>query len=268
MSGACKMKKSLIMAVCLPALVVFVGGCGKDRPDMSWVRIETAGFTGEMGRYPVTNKQYARFLNDALESRDIEVHNNVVRGTSGSFARRDLYRLDGPGWSGAGAVNGGKSRISHRGGRFDVEDGFENHPVTYVSWYGASAFADFYGWRLPTESEWNAVAGYTDGRRHATGDSLRDGEDFLANYLENDSHPYAEYGTTPVGFFGYFGYGLADMEGNVWEWTASLRPGSDSEYVFCGGGWSTDNESYSIDELTDFSPPGLMEFNLGFRVCR
>lgn len=41
------------------------------------------------------------------------------------------------------------------------EGGFEDYPATYVSWYGSTAFASYYVWRLPTEWQWRAVADYS-----------------------------------------------------------------------------------------------------------
>ncbi len=259
------MKVRFSMLLCLMA----IAGCGRGAPEMNWVRVDAPGFSGEMGRYPVTNAQYARYMNEALAAGDIVVDGSYVRGAKGDDAGEVYYRLGGPGWTDAGAAIGGRSWISYGKGRFEVQDFFPegdlgNHPVTYVSWYGAAAFADHYGWRLPTEDEWEAVAGYTDGRIYATGDSLRDGDKFLANYRENDFHPYAKFGTTPVGYFGYFGYGLADMAGNVWEMTASGGP----DYrVVRGGSWwyHADNCTVSIRTTTEMHSTNA---NKGFRVCR
>ena len=85
-----------------------------------------------------------------------------------------------------------------------------NHPVTYVSWYAAMAYAHWVGKRLPTEAEWEyAARGGLEGKQYPWGDGI-DRE--RANYG-------AEGGVmTPVGKYPPNKYGLYDMAGNVWEW--------------------------------------------------
>lgn len=114
---------------------------------IEFVSISEAGFTGQMSKYEITNAQYSEFLNSALASGDIT---NGAIGANGSNSGADFagdlyYNLDGPGGTLYGATNGGAARINYSGGVFSVDSGFEDHPVTHVSWYGATAFSDYYG---------------------------------------------------------------------------------------------------------------------------
>ncbi len=231
-------------------------------PDITWVSIMETGFNGQMSAYETTNAQFVKYLNDALASGDITVSGNYVNGASGSnngvdFAGQNYYRLDGPGYTGNGATNGGAARINWTGSSFTVDLGFENHPVTYVSWYGATAFAAYYGWRLPTEWEWQAVADYDGSYTYGCGTTINNS---IANYW-NSTHPY---GTTPVGQYGLFGYGLADMAGNIWEWTSTV---SGSYRVLRGGCWDDIDYYCTVSYRSSYTPIGMYYFN-GFRVCR
>jgi formylglycine-generating enzyme required for sulfatase activity len=247
------------------------------RPVIMWVYINDSGFIGYMSIYEITNAQYAHYLNAALDSNDIRIEGSYVKGNSGPYSGDDYYRLDGPGWTGAGAVNGGASRISYSDGVFTVAGDFEHHPVTYVSWYGATAFASYFGWQLPTEWQWQAVADYDGNYIYATGSSLYDSQKFLANCGANGSdnqapndlayHPWVEYGTSEVAYFGAFGYGLADMAGNVWEWTSSLWSPAPDSRVLRGGSWSN-NDYYCLVSGRYYSDVSYMNAHVGFRICR
>ncbi len=233
---------------------------------MVWVSINDPGvsghegFNGQMSRYETTNAQYCEYLNAALASGDVIVSGNYVVGNSGPYSGEDYYRLDGPGYTTDGATNGGAARINWTGSSFTVDSGFENHPVTYVSWYGSTSFASYYGWRLPTEWEWQAVADHNGSYTYGCGTTI---DNSIANY-RGSIHPY---GTTAVGAFGISGYGMCDMAGNVWEWTSSLYDPESSYRVLRGGCWGG-NGTYCTVAYRYNGTPNHMYGSYGFRVCR
>ncbi len=148
-------------------------------------------------KYPVTNQQYAEFLNEAMM---------VNTKTCINLRSPDV-------------------KILMEDSVFVVEPNFENHPVIEVSWDGAKAYAEFYGKSLPTEAEWEKVARGNDQRLYPWGNKITG---ITANYW--DSGDPFDNTTTPVGFFNgqmydslqtmnsSSPYGVYDLVDNVREW--------------------------------------------------
>lgn len=164
---------------------------------------------------------------------------------------------------------------------FTFRDGTGNHPVVGVSKNDAEAYIEWLNkktgmdLRLPTEAEWERAARGEDGRLFPWGNLF---DSWRCNTAEG-----FKKGTTPVDFYSPGGdspYGVADMIGNVREWTQSpfmpypydLQATANNDkakgrFVVRGGAWY-----YTRKLARCAAREGIMENHLfpsiGFRVAR
>ena len=113
-----------------------------------------------------TNAQYARYLNEALAKGTVKIVGDQVVGYypgdvfHGHKHEKEIKAGD---WLHV-PLNDPSLRLTFDGKTFGVKPGYENHPMTMVTWFGAKAYCEFYGWRLPSELEWEKAARGTDNR--------------------------------------------------------------------------------------------------------
>jgi formylglycine-generating enzyme required for sulfatase activity len=155
-------------------------------------------------------------------------------------------------------------------------------PVVGLNWHEAEAYCRWlsavtkHAFRLPAEMEWekaargpSATSGH--GREYPWGD------DYAPN-LGNTSESHL-YTTTPVGMFpeGVSAYGVFDLAGNVWEWTADWyqvygggKPEASADFgkrfrVFRGGSWYSRHKDMRCARRDKFLPISY-DTDLGFRL--
>ena len=229
----------------------------------------------------VTNAQFAEYLNQALEEGSIHIVDDQVVGyyPGDEFhAHEHELEIKAGDWPHL-PLNDPGLRLEFDGSTFTAQAGYANHPMTLVTWFGAQAYCEFFGNRLPSEVEWEKAARGTDGRPFPWGDEIVTGN---ANYYS--SHDIFEKiigglgDTTPVGFYNGSSYedyttidspspfGLYDMAGNVWQWTGDVY--ENQHYRYMRGG-SKDNYAYNLRVWTRNSAgPEYYSPGVGFRCVR
>jgi formylglycine-generating enzyme required for sulfatase activity len=177
--------------------------------------------------------------------------------------------------------------------------GLDQHPINCVDWKQASAYCEWTGGRLPTEAEWEHAARGNDGRSYPWGSEPPDAKRLNAcgsecvsmgkkrldatwtpMYTGDDGWP----ATAPVGSYpkGASPFGVLDMAGNVWEWTADSFADYSEEAVtnpqrsrpdaalrvVRGGGWDNVVPARVRATFRSWIVPAYRFNFLGFRCAR
>lgn len=214
-----------------------------------------------VSKYEITSAQYAEYLNIALAAGKVRRNGTTnVTGLVGVSTNKLLINL------------AGNRDIMWNVNAFEPVAGRTNFPVR-VTWFGAIAFAQFYGYDLPTDAEWEKAArgpdhaGVDQHQAYPWGNTLATG---YANYylsgdpydniymlnsdygLRGDISPTGYYNgnQTPLGPNMANGYGLYDVSGNVCEWTRSRFVSTVEQYD------QTESLTNSINTLT--SPTNMV----------
>ncbi len=231
----------------------------------------------------VSTAQYADFLNTALADGYVKVDgDNIVGYYPGDpfNAVNHEIEIKAGNWAFT-PLTDPSQRIKFDGSRFTAQAGYENHPMTSVTWFGAWGYCGYYDYRLPTEIEWEKAARGTDGRPFPWGWEIhRENANFYSS--RDPFEDMKTYGsrTSPVGFYNgktYDGYatldsaspyGLYDMAGNVWQWIGDVQPQEGFSDRFMHGG---SKDTYDMDLrvwVRNSAPPMYFSPGVGFRCVR
>jgi formylglycine-generating enzyme required for sulfatase activity len=150
--------------------------------------------------------------------------------------------------------------------------------VVHVSWNDAIAYCAWSGARLPTEAEWEyAARGGLVQARYPWGDELTPHGRHRCNiwqgrFPELNTAEDGYLGTAPVKSFPPNGFGLYEVAGNVWEWTADRfdEPGAEpGAQVIRGGSYlchASYCNRYRVSARTGNTPDSSAG-NTGFRLA-
>lgn len=219
----------------IPSTACWVGGDSDDYPDEKPLRSVKLP-PFLIDRYEVTNEEYYAFM----------------------LATRRPPPARSPYWPGGKPLKGR-----------------ERHPVVYVTYEDAEAYARWAGKRLPTAEEWEVAARGPDRREYPWGSVFAEKENvFHANSLEYwQLHKHLAPGTVAVDAADFPNdpspFGVYGMAGNVWEWTSTAVPrpagGRREEFrVLKGGSFMTDRRALRCANVYA-EDPRLGHPDVGFR---
>ncbi len=211
---------------------------GVGRPDeRPWHTVYLADFY--ISKHEVTNAEFCKFLNK-----------------QGEISSDGLPSV---------RIDDASSPIIKVNGAFQPRPGFADRPVTHVSWFGASDYAQWAGGRLPTSAQWEKAALYT---------TIAASKDNVALSTEEQSSPVY---TSDSGAFGITG-----VFGGVWEWCSDwysrdyyalspsqnpLGPSLGQEKVIRSGSWASSVSSRRIQNVHKAVPRGYYR-TVGLRIVK
>jgi formylglycine-generating enzyme required for sulfatase activity len=197
----------------------------------------------EIGQYPVTNAWFAGFLK------------------AGGYETESLWSPEGKKWL---RNNKPKQPAYWDERRWKCP----NAPVVGVCWYEADAFCrwltselkDGHTYFLPSEVQWQAAAAGKDKREYPWGKEITPDH---CNYDDTEIG-----NTTAVGIFkiGQTPKEVADLAGNVWEWTDSWYDDDEDTKVLRGGSWFSEAQDCRCAARDNYFP-NERSFNFGFRCA-
>jgi formylglycine-generating enzyme required for sulfatase activity len=149
---------------------------------------------------------------------------------------------------------------------------FPDHPKTHVNWWDARRFVRWLNqkteqnYRLPTEEEWEYAARAGTHTRYPWGDEIGQNK---ANCRDCGAAMSGQ-GTAPADSFAANAFGLFNMVGNVWEWTATCSKsasGTCTQRIVRGGSWDNSASAVRVSQRETLGVDVRAD-NVGVRVVR
>ena len=219
-----------------------------------------------MSKTEVTQAQYIKFMNAIGVNAD------------GSYKGREYVDMDDEDCAVAYLTE--SFSVGYRNERFYFKGSdkakSEDCPMILVTWYGAQAYCEWAGGRLPTEAEWEYAArggALAKDTKYAGSNSIEEVAWYEGN-SKDKTHPVAQKTPNELGLY--------DMSGNVWEWCSDWYndsyyrkspqlnpqgPSSGSNRVLRGGSWLDNPQDCSVASRSRIIP-NIRTLNVGFRLVR
>lgn len=240
----------------------FQSGVKKDVKDIPYMYF--------IGRYPVTNIQFARFVKE--DGYQIQEYWSAD-GWEWRTGRYDSRTLEAMARDWLEHRPQAKRNVPYYWHSIELSNPIV--PIVGVNWFEAEAYCtwlskkivavpDGYTIRLPHDDEWERASRGQDGREYPWGEGF---DKSAANTWDSDSTGSGLGGTTAVCTFpqGVSPEGALDMSGNVWEWTNSWYDEDRKYRIVRGGSW-IGYQWFARSSFCNWSIPLMFNDDLGFRV--
>ena len=252
-----------------------------------FIAVSREQITFNMGKYPITNIQYQRFV----EAPDFGKREYWVGFPKFGEPEKDFTEIGDwgeEGWQWLQKRWADDMKVYPRywnDPRFGIARA--GVPVVGITWYEANAYCKWLlaHWdelpegkenpglkpeliRLPTEAEWITAAGDADPAERFPWDKAGEVTQEEAEILRRANVSESGIGrTTPVGMYplGVSPLSVWDMGGNVFEWQANYYSDSHNALAWRGGSWSRDHDLARLSDRTNYHPYYHWDF-YGFRV--